>query len=502
MEQETEDGRDELAAIQNADLDERGDDEIRRLESNRPEPQQAVVILLDSMLANGEDENLQVKAIISLLRMSEISEERELLGSSGCLQAAIAAMKNFPDSSKIANSGCMLLANAAFDSVENKGRIRRCRGIELLVALMSRREFDEEMQCWACVALRNLTNLSEENQELAGSIGSLEVLHRVLRRFDWNKTLQTQGIAAIANIACGGLESQVRIRDSGCIEVVIDAMKMYPDNMAIQEQCVLALQNVCVKNGKNQRTVGELGGVELLTEVMRKHKSQAKLLAMVCSTLRYMCFEEKIRDIVGRNGALILMLDALQVVSDQCGAAEVEQVLKALTNATFSPCENKQVVARCGGVAGVMKVLVKYNDEAEVVESGLRVFRNVSDKGGVNCQVLETEGVFKYGLERLESFKEHSGITEHAFAIVVNGIHLQYDAERVGMSLGELRSLVIKQMSILPTCVQVHKLGREIAELLEKFEKQEVQAPLKKKRTKLVLEKLKRVASGQRTMSG
>lgn len=465
--------------------------------SQRPESQRAVAILLDSMLGNDSDEKLQLRAILSLLRMSEKDEERGLVGESGCLQAAIGAMRNFPDSSQITCSGSMLLANSAFESNENKDRIRHCRGIELLVALMNRREYDEEFQCWACLALRNLTNSCDKNQILAGEIGALEVLYRVLRRFDWNKKLLAQGVATLGNIACGGLDCQMRLRDCGCIEVVVEGMKRYPESVSVQEHCILALKNICQQNGKNQRTVGEIGGVELLTEVMRKNQSSPVLLVKVCTTLRYMCFEEKIREMVGRNGALILIIEALDPVSCQCSVGDVGLVLKALTNATFSPDENKQIVVRCGGIEAVMKVLQKHMDDEEVVESGLRVFRNVSDRGGVNCQLLENANVFSYAIGRVEHFKEHAGITEHVFAIVINAIHLRYDEERMGMSLTELKSVVIRQMAILSTSVQVQKLGRDVLVLLEKAERSVIDLPMKKNRTKLMLGKLKRIASGQ-----
>lgn len=469
--------------------------------NKRPEPLRAVAILLDSMLGNDSDEKLQLRAILSLLRMSEKDEERGLVGESGCLQAAIGAMRGFPDNAQIACSGSMLLANSAFESNENKDRIRHCRGIELLVALMNRREYDEEFQCWACLALRNLTNRCEKNQVLAGEIGTLEVLHRVLRRFDWNKKLLAQGVATLGNIACGGLDSQLRLRDCGCIDVVVDAMKRYPESLSVQEHCILSLKNICHQNGKNQRTVGELGGVELLTEVMRKHQSRPGLLVKVCTTLRYMCFEEKIRDIVGRNGALILIIEALDRVSSQCSVEEVGLVLKALTNATFSPDENKQIVVRCGGIDEVMKVLQKHKDDEEVIESGFRVFRNVSDRGGVNCQLLENANVFSFAMARVEHFKEYAGITEHVFAMVLNAIHLRYDEERIGMPVTELKSVVIRQMAILSTSVQVQKLGRDVLVLLEKAEELVIDIP-KKNRTKLMLGRLKRIASGQGNTNG
>lgn len=463
---------------------------------SRPEPHQAVVILLDSMLANANDEDLQVRAILSLIRMSGREEERTLVGESGCLQAAMTAMRNFPNSSRLLCRGNLLLATAARDSLENKKRISRGRGIEMLIALMSRCEYEEEIQCSACNALKHLTQHCEENQKVAGECGISAVLQRSLKRFYWNKALQTDGISTIGNVACAGLDYQKKLRDCGCIDVIVDTMKRFSESVTVQERCVVAIKEVCKDNSSNQRAVRQSGGVELLTEILRKYRTETKLIVMLCSTLRYICFEEETREAIGRNGALILLLSILEPVSKNGERGDVVTVLQALTNATFGPDANKEVIARCGGVGDIMKVLTDLEDEAEVIESGLRVFRNVSDTSGVNCQLLENGNVFKYAVDSIERFQQNAGISEQAFAIVINGIHGEYDERRIGLSMNALKDVVELQLNLLSTSIAVQKLGRDLLKKIQGLEIVQSDGASKKSRSR-VLSTLKRIASGQ-----
>lgn len=461
----------------------------------RPPPDEAVVILVDSMLEAPRDEMLQLRAMISLMRMSTDPCNCRLLGHSGCIQTCLHAMRNFPHNGHITKAGCMFLANICFSCEENKGRVRELRGIQFALRMMTHLEDDEEFQNWACLLLRNLTSESQESQVMASQAGVLEVLHRTLKRFDWNSSLQVHGIATVGNIACVGLHCQMEVREKGCIELVVDAMRRHVGNDHVQRHCITAMKNICMDNGRNQRVFKELGSIDLLTELMRKCGSNARLMVHACHTLRYMCFEEGVRDMVGKNGALILMTEWLERISVEVGGAGVAVVLKAVSNATFSPDENKQIVARCGGLEQVMNVLNVHKDDCDVVDAGLRVFRNMSDMGGVNCQMLADNDVYCYAYGRVEKFEGHESIFEHYLAMVTKAVSVSYDEERVGIGLEALTCLIDDRLGRYANNVEVHKLGRSLKVTLEDHAQVAQEAANRRKKSKSLIFRLKKMTS-------
>lgn len=466
--------------------------------TGQPSPEQAVAILVDSMLEFPEDEALQLSAIISLIRLSTSARNRHLLGNSGSIQTCLQAMRNFPHNRNIASSGCMFLANISFDHADNKTRFRQCKGLESVLSLMKLLHDDEDFQHWACFALRNMTTESHANQLKAAQIGVLQVLHSALSKFDCNSALQIHGVATIANIACGGLECQMKVREAGCVKIVVDAIRKHQSNLSLLTHGLIAMRNVCVENGKNQRLCGELGAVELLTDLMRSMESVASVIAQACCALRFLCFEESIRHTVGRNGALVLALKSLPLISRELGGEGVVSILQALSNATFRPDENKQIVVRCGGIEQVMRVLKDHENNCVVVDSGLRLFRNVSDRGGVNCQLLGNSDAYSFALDRVKQFADNPSIFEHFLAMYSNAFSVNYDEKRIGLSCEDLRHFIDEHMLKFSTNVQIHKLGRAVLKLLDAHDRAVGDTAPKKrgsKLTKLMVFKVKRMAS-------
>lgn len=464
-------------------------------EVDRPEPATAASILMDAMLARQGDEELQHKAVASFQRMAEADANRLLLGRSGCIQTVITAMRGFSGNSVLVRRGCSFLANIAYRSEENQKRVVDCRGVELLATLMRLREDDAEFHRGACHVLRNVTEGPVYIQKHAVHSGVLESVQRTLKSFEANADLQVHGIAAIGNIARSGLETQQRIRECGCIDAVIDAMRTHSSNFALQEKCVNTLRNVCHQNETNQRLVGEQGGIELLTVLLRENQDNPRFLVEVCSTLRYMSFVEENRSLMGKNGALVLIVESLQPVSNHCGGREAEKVLKALSNATFSPQENKQVLVRGGGLQVIMHVLTKLQNDADVLSCGLRVLRNVIDQCGVNGQQLAEMGAYSFAVERAERFKSHEGVSENLFAILVDATELEYDEGKLGISLNALQDMISQRLENLSESAPVQHLGRGLLAHLQRLEICMKAAAERGNRKKSLLRRIRRTIS-------
>lgn len=426
----------------------------------------SVAILHDAMLATPADQDVQLRAITSLIRISAMDDLRLLVGDCGCIQTTISAMRSFPENVSLISKGCMVLANCAFCSEQNKNRIMDCRGIELLIALMGKQESNPDFLRWACLALRNLTHASKENQIEAASFGSMDVLQRILHKNCHFEQLLTQGVAAIGNIAGGDLDCQMRTRESGCIDVIMTAMK-YFSSCSFRGHCMISIKKICDRNEKNQMKVLELSGIELIEETLRTNPDNASIILKAFVAIRALCFHERVRGVVGRTGLLGTMLKTLPIAFEKQGGEVASAALKALNNATFSPEANKSILVRCGGIKTIMDLLRVYGENAETVEMGLRVFRNLSSRDGSNYEALAGGRVFSCALDQLGRDPPNANICEQVFVIISSALSAKLDVESFGRSSTETADVVRDQMVVLELNGTTQQIGKGILVALE-----------------------------------
>lgn len=462
--------------------------------SQRPPPEQAVKILADAMLNSPDDEKLQLKAIISLVRMSAKDDEREIIGHSQCIMATIRAMKAFPGNQNISRRGCVFLANSAFQCQVNKDKIRDHGGIDVIIKQAMKEENDEELQLWTFLALRNLCNQSEQNQLEAEACGALGILQKGLRRYLGNKSLQTHGVASVASIAGGGLNCQMRLRETGCIDAVIESMKTHFSGSAFMEHCLVALTVICQQNENNQTRCWELGVVEVLADILRLKKSSPDLLLKVCLTVRQLCFNKLVRVDAGRAGIVNRILEEQEDIKNRHGAEGAVAVLKALSNAVCDVDENMKIFTRCGGTEAMMKLLLEFLANAEVLGSGLRLFRNICDETDVNYEYLKGSSVFKFSLDCIELFKDDANITEHAFQLVLKTLKRGLQDGLFGKSAEELRELVQGQLERLYSHAGVQKTCHALLKALD-TEAPSLQPAMVRRKSSLLMGKLKKTFS-------
>lgn len=455
-----------------------------------------ISILVDTMVTSPKDVELQLQIVMSLLRLSTVKENHKLLGYSYAIHASVMAMRTYPLHPYLPRCVCMFLANVSFNNSGNRERIQDCRGLETVYRLMAYLDEDEELQTWGCLMFRNVTTNSKPFQEFVGEMGFLVILRRALNRYPENRNLQVQGIATIANVASGGLQCQWLIRDSGCVDAVVNVMRRYSNVRKIQMHCLAAIRNMCDDNPRNQVVVRELGAIEMMMNLISNY-GDSIMVVDVFRTFRYLCFDCGTREVLGKNGAIVIMLESLEMVSTDMGEDGIESILKALSNATYSPDENKQILIRCNGIEMLMKILDRYRDVYKVIDAGLRVFRNISDKGGVNCQLLGDGGVFAFALDRIQVFPDEPSILEHYLAMVINCMENCYNENLLGMSMASMRSYAEEKMVVFCDNIDVRKLGIAMEGLFNSHERT-MQENAKKKNTvkrKSMFQRLKAIAS-------
>lgn len=429
----------------------------------RPEATKAVIVLLDSMLAHQNDESVQLKAILSLLRMSLNDAERKLVGDSGCIQPVIADLTLFPRNEHILYNGCKLLANVAFNCDDNKNRIRQCNGIDVIVNVMKEEPNNEELHIHASLVLRNATHGCRKNQLRARVIGAIDVLSDTLKRFPCNKKIQTNTISAVGNIACASMDCQMRIRESECIELVLFAMSQHASSSTVQNHSMVAIRNICNDNEKNQQRVGEKGGVKLIAAAMNSFRDDWELLVIASEAVRVLCLDGKNRETVGEVEIISPLVQSLgDTLERSQNMSDFVSLLKALSNAVFSPASNREKLISEHGVEAVMECIQKRKSNLEVVEGGLRVFRNVVDDGGDRCKCLGNSRVFSFAVEVMLADRRNAGICEHALALLLRAAVLPYDEDWIGMEAGKLKEIVQEQLEIHDFTIAIQKIGQKL----------------------------------------
>lgn len=447
----------------------------------RNEPYQATRILLANMLQFLTDEELQLKALVSLIRMASNDEQREIVGESGCLEAAMAAMRSFPNNEHIMSRGFMLLANSAYRSDQNKAKIREEGGIDILLVSIEQNVENEKLVSYGCLALRNLTSSSTANQMEACSRGAAPVFASIMQHYPWSKKILTHVICSIGHIASGDLQCQRILREGGCISDILLLMRKHISQAVFVEHCAVTIANLCIHNEINQRTISKLGGVQLLSDAFQEHAFNYHIYVRLYEALRFLCLEEYACNQVAEVGILKNMISDLHAVSKSEGASGVAMTLQALSTAVSNMEESKKLMTRSGGVEKVMNVLEEYPDELNVLNIGLRLFRNISDRGGTNCQLMAVSGVFSFILGRMEAFPENEDVLEHCFVLLFDATVNGYDEDIMDVAILDVKMAVETRMRALQLHGRAQSVGTNLVQLLEEQSKPKEDMRFKKK---------------------
>lgn len=405
-----------------------------------------IAILIDKMRESPDDEELNTRAARSLRRISATPEGRDFIGESGGVQILSDCMRRFMNKKSIAITCSMTIANLTYGSIENKDRIRRSRGIDLIISLLKSTSLNSEDMAYVCLAARNITNSCIRNQVYFERHDGIVSLCKVMERHSKSLNVQVQVILCISNIGRGGKMCQMKIRSTGAIISILEAMETYADNVSIQENCLAAIASFCEGNENNQRFVGTSGGVDQVVTAMKAFKDHDKCQALACAALRYLTFDAENRVRLGTNGGVVALVSCLRSLSYD--SVDKVHVLNALSNATFDHLENKQCVSRCGGINAISEVL-SATKQAPLIEAGFRVLKNLTDCSvEVRKQISDSTAV-PTALLCLKSNDLSAPAVEQILALILNLIPKDGQAEE-SMNLQKIAGLVSNTEKLHP----------------------------------------------------
>lgn len=428
---------------------------------------EAVSILIDKMLESPTDEDLHTRAMRSLRRLSTSDEGRALIGDSGGVQLVSDCLRRFTTNVNLATACCMVIANLSYGSQENKDRARRSRAIDSIIDLLGSTDLSSDSTAFVCLAARNLSNGCQKNQIYLGTYGGVDGLCKAMRRNPEHVEVQLQAIAAAANISHGNKSCQLKMRETGAIELILQAMRRNSTDGAVQETCLVALRNLCVDNERNQRAVGALGGVDQTVLAMRAFPRNSTTQVRACAALRYLAFDGQNRERIGVNGGVVSIVDALQAV--RADSEGIDEVLKALSNATFDHAENKLAVHRCGGIQSMMDIM-SADGSAPALEGGFRVLRNLTDCSEDVRQAIREGGAVSIAVDCLRRRRPEAGIIEHALALLLNLVVDGLSAAGAGRDTREeeLISLTRQAMEQFPEHLAILDHGAALVHTLQR----------------------------------
>lgn len=405
-----------------------------------------IAILIDKMMESPEDEELNTRAARSLRRISATPEGRDCIGESGGVQIISDCMRRFMNKKSIAITCSMIIANLTYGSIENKNRIRRSRGIDLILSLLKSTSLNSEDMAYVCLAARNITNSCTKNQVYFEQHGGIVSLCKVMEKHSQSVNVQVQVILCISNIGRGGKMCQMKIRATGAIILILKAMETNSDNVSIQENCLAAIASFCEGNENNQRVIGTSGGVDQVVTAMKAFKEHEKCQALACAALRYLTFDAENRVRLGINGGVVALVDCLRSISYD--SADKVHVLNALSNATFDHLENKRCVSRCGGINAISKVM-SVTKQAPLLEAGFRVLKNLTDcSEEVRKQISDSTAV-PTALLCLKSNDLTAPAVEQILALILNLIPKDGQSEG-SMNLQKINGLVSNIEKLYP----------------------------------------------------
>lgn len=229
---------------------------------------------------------------------------------------------------------------------------------------------------------------------------------------------------------------------------------MFPSKKIAWPQLCLSVK----ETKKNQRVIGLSGGVDQIVNAMKAFKENEKCLVVACIALRDLSFDAENRERLGINGGVVALVDSLASFSHD--SVEIEHVLKALSNATFDHLENKQSVARCGGVDAIARIMSR-TDQMPVYESGFRVLKNLTDFSADVRQLIMDSGALSTALTCLKSKELICSVIEQVLVLMLSLLipSEYYSDEWQSQCLHEIPKLVTDMARLHPDILTIANLS-------------------------------------------
>jgi hypothetical protein len=118
---------------------------------------------------------------------------------------------------------CVVVANLAYGSEENKGRVRRAKFLDVRFEFLASKDRTSEDISYVCLAAQNVTSSDLKNRVYMGAYGGVEALARL--EATHRKLRHASTVATLGKLARGGKTCQMKIRDAGGVDLILLAMQ-------------------------------------------------------------------------------------------------------------------------------------------------------------------------------------------------------------------------------------------------------------------------------------
>lgn len=389
----------------------------------------AVGNIIDSMMSNLTDANALEQGLCSLRTISVDEGTRNLIGISGGIRAAIAAIAAFPSNERLQEQGATFLADICQCSKANKLQVGHSGGMQIIVASMRNASHRSiSLLEKSCETLQTCCDDCEFNQRLAGEVGGVEVILTAMRKGKEAVSLQEKCLRTLLTLATNNIKIVLLIQEGGGVQEILAAIRQFSAIEAIQTAGIQLSLEILRQSDDIRCCLGNGGLIDDIERRLPQYSHSSRYVVSCCGCIRYLAFNSDNRARMAAGTIIPLLSRALQawIVDERV----VLSILLALGNTTFDCARAKHVAARDGGASTLVALLSQYANHTSIVEQTSRVLRNIAD-GKTNAKRHCVRAGAVSGLAKaMETLPGAAGVQEHAAAALLNLSSIQEGALR------------------------------------------------------------------------
>lgn len=261
----------------------------------------------------------------------------EICDSDG-IEAIVASLKKFPANPSIVRLALLVLANvAAARSEDSKARLERCRGVEQVIAALSRHELDADAQ--------------------------------------------RHGAATLSAVVLGSESVKRRVEEAGGIRVLVTCtLHNFPGRPEVLREGFLALANAADNSTRIQKAVEACGGLEAVLAEMDRHRKSAELQEAGLKALAaFTQFSSTApAKIAHSKYGIAGVFEALALFGDESQEITLHATRTLTHMSGNANRENVAAIVRCGGVSRVLKLMGRYAPVARIQRYCIVILTNIS----------------------------------------------------------------------------------------------------------------------------
>jgi len=280
----------------------------------------------NAMRADPQNRDLQLKGCYLLTLGVESSDKRaqDKAASVGVLEAAVAALRNFPDDKEMLVVCAHAIGRVTIFNRDNGLRAGRLGGLNLTIA--GYRKWMEDPKITSLGGdIGCYLDWCNENRAILRELGGVQLLIQNIKNnfhgqySDWAYEPVKNSLFGLSS-GCW-LNQDICVKE-GFVELAVQLMDEHTAESKIAEETLQVVNALIKSSDKYRRTLADAGLANSLVNVLRKNPTDRGAVSLACHTLSTFVGPARMTDPIGDNPVTKPFDPKLQALATKAGAVE------------------------------------------------------------------------------------------------------------------------------------------------------------------------------------